>query len=185
MTIKAAKPMGWIMCTVKRYGFALLAGLVLAIACFFAVNAITRPFSTSQYCGSTCHEMGDSYRSWELSLHYANRYGVVAECVDCHLPPKEKFFTHLIAKAYAGAKDIYKHHFGDEYDAEKLHKKVLDNMPNGRCLKCHSNLLGKAGSSAARIAHQATLNPIEDIKPRCVECHQQLHERERKVFPPD
>jgi cytochrome c-type protein NapC/trimethylamine-N-oxide reductase cytochrome c-type subunit TorC len=185
MTVKAAKPMGWIVRTFKRYGFAFLAGLVFAIACFLAVNAIARPFSTSQYCGSKCHEMGDSYRSWELSVHYANRSGVVAECVDCHLPPKEKFFAHLIAKAYAGGKDIYKHHFGNEYDAEKLRKKVLDNIPNGRCLKCYSNLLAKAASSAARIAHQATLNPIEDIKTRCVECHQQLHERERRVFSPD
>ncbi|MHC4912604.1 MAG: cytochrome c3 family protein [Planctomycetota bacterium] len=185
MTVNAAKPLGWIICTVKRYWFAFLAGFAFAIVCFLVVNAIAKPFSTSQYCGSKCHEMNASYRSWELSSHHANHAGVVAQCIDCHLPPKDKFFTHLIVKAYAGAKDIYKHHFAGNYDSEKIRKKVLDNMPNGRCLKCHSSLLAKPGSSASRIAHQATLNPTEDLKPRCVECHQQLHERERKVFSPD
>lgn len=182
MALFATKALSRILKVARKYWVVFLAGFVFAIAWFLAVNAIAGPFSTSQYCGSTCHEMGDSYRSWELSVHYANRYGVVAECVDCHLPPKEKFFTHLIAKAYTGVKDICKHHFGNEYDAEKLHNKVLDNMPNGRCLKCHSNLLTKPGSSAARIAHQTTLNPTEDIKPRCVGCHQTLHERQKKTF---
>lgn len=185
MALFATKALSRILKVARKYWVAFLAGFAFAIVCFLALNAIAKPFSTSQYCGSKCHEMNASYRSWEISVHYANHTGVVAECTDCHLPPKEKFFTHLIAKAYAGVKDIYKHHFGNEYDVEKLHKKVLDNMPNGRCLKCHSNLLAKPDSSAARIAHRATLNPTEDLKPRCVECHQTLHERQKKIFSPD
>lgn len=129
--------------------------------------------------------MRSAYQSWELSAHYANDSGVVAQCVDCHLPPKENYFRHITAKAYAGMKDIYKYHFGGEYDAEKMRNEVLEKMPNERCLNCHSNLLGKPGSSAARLAHQAVLNSEEDLKARCVECHQQLHEREKKVFGPD
>jgi nitrate/TMAO reductase-like tetraheme cytochrome c subunit len=169
----------------RRYWMVFLLGFIFAIVCFLAINAATKPFSTSQYCGGKCHEMSASYKSWELSAHYANNSGVVAECIDCHLPPKDRFFAHLITKAYEGGKDIYIHHFGGEYDSEKKRKKVLDKMPNDRCLNCHSNLLAKPSSSAARIAHQATLNPTEDLKPRCIECHLQLHEREKKLFSPD
>jgi hypothetical protein len=82
-------------------------------------------------------------------------------------------------------KDIYKHHFGGVYDAETMRTKVLEDMPNERCLNCHSNLLGRPASSASRIAHQAVLNPTEELEPRCVECHQDLHERERMVFSSD
>ena len=85
--------------------WAFLAGLAFAILCFVGLNAAMAPVSTSEYCGSTCHEMNTAYLSWELSPHGANAHGVRVECVDCHLPPKEKYFAHIVAKAYAGAKD--------------------------------------------------------------------------------
>ncbi|MHC4500438.1 MAG: cytochrome c3 family protein [Planctomycetota bacterium] len=170
---------------VRRYSAGFSVGLLSAILCFLAINTVAERFSTSEYCGGNCHQMKSAYRSWELSAHYANDSGVVAQCVDCHLPPKEKYFTHMTAKAYAGIKDVYKYHFGGEYDAEKTRKRVLEEMPNERCLNCHGNLLVRPGSSAARLAHQTVLNPDEDVKPRCVECHEKLHEREGKVFAPE
>jgi cytochrome c nitrite reductase small subunit len=169
----------------QKYLAAFLAGFAFAIGCFLAVNAVAHRFSTPEYCGGKCHEMKSAYRSWELSRHYANNSGVVAQCVDCHLPGQDRYFTHMTAKAYAGIKDVYKHHFGGAYDAENMRKKVLEEMPNQRCLNCHSSLLVKPSSSAARLAHQTVSNPKDDLKPRCVECHEQLHEREKKVFSPD
>jgi cytochrome c nitrite reductase small subunit len=166
----------------KKYLAAPAVGVVFAIGCFLTINAVSHHFSTAEYCGGNCHQMKSAYRSWELSAHYANDSGVVAQCVDCHLPAKEKYFRHMAAKTYAGIKDVYKYHFGGEYDPEKMRNKVLEAMPNERCLNCHSNLLTKPRSSAARLAHQTVLNPEEDVKPRCVECHEKLHERERKVF---
>ncbi len=174
----------WIV-AVRRYWIAFLAGFAFAIVCFLAVVAAAERFSTAEYCGGKCHEMNAAYRSWELSAHYANSSGVVAECIDCHLPPKDDFFTHMTNKLHAGLKDIYKHHFGGPYDSDKMHKKVLEEMPNERCLNCHRNLLAKPSSSAARIAHEAVLYPTEDLKPRCVQCHQQLHEREKKIYSAD
>jgi nitrate/TMAO reductase-like tetraheme cytochrome c subunit len=184
MILKAAKPMSSIVCMVKRYWFAFLAGLVFAIVCFLVINATAKPFSTPRFC-SNCHEMALAYRTWELSAHYANEKGVVAECADCHLPPKDKFFTHLATKAYVGCIDIFKHFFIGGYDFATARQKVLDTMPNERCLKCHSNLLTKPGSSAARTAHLAMSDPTEELESRCVECHEQLHEREEKIFLPD
>jgi len=105
------------------------------------------------------------------------------ECVDCHLPPKEKYFRHLLAKAYEGGRDIYKHHFGGEYETEALRKRVLARMPNERCLHCHDDLLGKPGSPGARTAHAEVLNPAPGAESKCVDCHENAgHERESKLF---
>lgn len=174
-----------IFAKIWKYCIAFLTGLLFAVVCFIGINTIAKPFSTPQYCGGKCHEMNTAYKTWELSTHGANDSGVIAECVDCHLPPKDKFFTHMLSKVHAGAKDTYMHHFGDEYDLEETRKKVLETMPNNRCLNCHSGLLVKPSSPAARMAHQQTLNPADDVKPRCVECHAELHERKKKVFSPD
>jgi nitrate/TMAO reductase-like tetraheme cytochrome c subunit len=166
-----------------RLGFAV--GVAFAIVCFLVINVVTKPFSTPQFCATRCHEMKAAYRSWELSAHYSNDKGVVAECIDCHLPPKDKFFTHLTYKAYVGVVDTVIHYLGGEYDREKMREKARAETPNYRCLKCHRSLLVKPASSAARLAHQAVLNPTEDHKPRCVECHNKLHEREKKIFSSD
>lgn len=174
----------WIFDIIRKRGLTFLLGLIFAVLCFVALNIAMKPVSTSEYCGSKCHEMNTAYQSWKLSEHGANKYGIRVECVDCHLPSKDKFFTHITAKTYAGVKDLYKHHFGGEYDVEKTRKEVLEKMTNSRCLKCHDDLLTKAGSAGARMAHQDVLNSSNDLKLRCLDCHEHLHEREKKIFSP-
>jgi cytochrome c-type protein NapC/trimethylamine-N-oxide reductase cytochrome c-type subunit TorC len=168
---------------VKKRALTLLVGFAFALLCFIVLNAIMVPVSKSEYCGSKCHEMNTAYLSWELSSHGTNASGIRVECIDCHLPVKDRYFTHLAAKAYAGGKDIYKHYFGDEYDLEKIRKRVLDHISNQRCLHCHDNLLAKAGSSAARIAHTAVLAEPDAPENRCVQCHEDVgHQRQNKLF---
>ncbi len=165
----------------RKYIVGFLIGILFSVLSFLTITTVSKSFSSSEYCGSSCHEMGSAYRSWELSAHHANSHGVVVECIDCHLPSKDKFFSHMTAKALAGAKDTLKHYFGGDYDVNKMQAKVREEMPNKRCLKCHSGLLVKPASSASRIAHQAVLNPGQE-EHRCVECHSELHERTRKIY---
>jgi cytochrome c nitrite reductase small subunit len=170
---------------VRKYSVAFFAGIVFAVLCFIGINAAMEPASKSEFCGGQCHEMKAAYRSWELSPHGANKYGVRVECIDCHLPPKDEFFRHTIAKAYDGGKDVFKHYFSDGYDIEKARTKVLEHIPNKRCMYCHNSLLTKSGSSAARAAHMEVLNPSDEDEFRCVECHEDVaHERENKLFSP-
>lgn len=168
---------------VRKHSVAFFTGIVFAVVCFIGINAAMEPTSKSEFCGGQCHEMKAAYRSWELSLHGANKYGLRVECIDCHLPPKDKFFRHIIAKAYNGGKDVFKHHFIGDYDIEKARTKVLEHIPNKRCIHCHKSLLTKSGSSAARKAHMEVLNPSDDYEFRCVECHEDVaHERENNLF---
>jgi cytochrome c nitrite reductase small subunit len=170
---------------VKKRTLTFIAGFAFALLCFVAFNAVMVPVSTSEYCGSRCHEMNTAYLTWELSSHGMNANGVRVECIDCHLPPKDEYFSHIAAKAYEGVRDLYKHYFGGEYDGEKIRQRVLGNISSRRCLRCHDNLLGRPGSSAARIAHTAALAEPEAPENRCVECHEDVgHQRQNKLFSP-
>ncbi|MHC4103469.1 MAG: cytochrome c3 family protein [Planctomycetota bacterium] len=167
-----------ILKAIKRWSLAFLGGLVFAILCFVTLNAAMKPFSTSEYCGTNCHEMDTAYQSWKLSVHGANEKGLRVDCVDCHLPSKDKYFTHLMAKAYAGGKNLYKQYFGDEYNTEKVQEEVLADMSNKTCLSCHVDLLAKPSSDEVREAHMESLNSPEVPENRCVECHEDVgHER--------
>lgn len=168
---------------VRKHSVAFFTGIVFAVLCFIGINAAMEPASNSEFCGGQCHEMKVAYRSWELSPHGANKYGFRVECIDCHLPPKDEFFRHVIAKAYDGGKDVFKHYFAGGYDVEKARTKVLEHIPNKRCMYCHNSLLTKSGSSAARKAHMEVLNPSDEHEFRCVECHEDVaHQRENKLF---
>jgi len=162
-----------------------LVGFAFAILCFIGINAAMEPASKSEFCGSKCHEMKTAYRTWELSVHGANKYGFRVDCVNCHLPPKERYFTHVATKAYVGSMDIFKHFFIGGYDIEKARKKALEHIPNKRCVHCHDSLLTKPGSSSARKAHFASLSQPDAPENKCVECHQGTgHERQNKLFAP-
>lgn len=166
---------------VARY----ITGFVFAVLCFVVLNALMKPVSTSEYCGGKCHEMAGAYRTWELSPHGANRAGIRVECVDCHLPPKDRYFKHLVVKAYAGGKDLYKHHFGGEYDSKKMSRHVLDHLPDERCVHCHDDLLNKTANHKARLAHAAIANNPDESDSRCIACHDTVgHERQSRLFSP-
>lgn len=162
-----------------------LVGVAFAVFCFIAINAAMKPVSTSLYCGTKCHEMETAYKTWQLSKHGANKFGISVDCIKCHLPSKDKYFTHLAAKAYTGAKDMYKHHFGDEYNVEEAREKVLKTMSNKTCMQCHDSLLTRPGSSAARTAHTEALNTSNKPEIKCLTCHENVaHQRQNKIYSP-
>ena len=167
----------------RKRGLAFGSGLVFAVLAFVGLNIAMEPVSRSEYCGTNCHEMNVAYRTWELSVHGSNRVGIRVECIQCHLPPKENYFSHVAVKAYEGGKDIFKHHFGDEYDIDALRKKVLNKVPNERCQTCHRDLLKQPGSSAARHVHALVAAKPDAPEHTCVKCHEHVgHDRVNKLY---
>jgi cytochrome c-type protein NapC/trimethylamine-N-oxide reductase cytochrome c-type subunit TorC len=177
--------MGWALGIFKRWGVPFLLGIAAAVICFLSINAAMKPFSTNTYCGTACHEMDTAYRSWELSVHGANARGIQVDCVECHLPPKEDYFTHLFAKAWTGGRDMYMHHFGPEYNGDEVRHKASEKMSNQTCAYCHEDLLSKPGNAKSRFAHQAA--QLEPDKPenKCITCHEAAgHKRNATLFSP-
>jgi len=167
----------------KKYGLVFALGFFVAILSFVFTNAVMKPLSSPKFC-TVCHEMDEAYNSWELSSHGRNSTIMETDCSICHLPPKEKYFRHLAAKSYVGVRDVFKHFFV-KYDVEEMRLSVLEKMPNERCLYCHNNLTSTSSSPGAMIAHKNTLFPPEGDEPKCVDCHSDLHEREKKIFSSD
>lgn len=169
----------WVFDVIKRRGLAFLVGFGIALLCFVTINAAMHPVSKSEYCGSNCHEMHTALHTWKLSVHGGNERGLQAECIDCHLPAKDKYFSHIIVKAYAGGKDMYRHYlrrlFGGEYETEKVRGEVLDRMKNEKCTRCHIDLLGKPSNDMVRESHMESLNSTDELAEfRCVECHEDV-----------
>ena len=173
----------WTFRIFKKRALTFSVGFAIAILCFLTLNAAMVPVSKSEYCGTKCHEMHKALHTWEQSVHGGSKTGLQAECIDCHLPRKDKFFSHMIAKAYAGGKDMYKHYkrrlFGGEYETEKIRTAVLERMSNEKCTRCHVDLLGKPSNEMVREAHMESLKPAdasEEVK--CIECHEDVgHQR--------
>lgn len=117
--------------------------------------------------------MDTAYKSWQESVHGASSKGLSTGCVNCHIVPKDKYFTHLAAKGYAGTKDMLIHLFGGEYDGEAVRQKVIEHMSNKTCLYCHMDLLGKRAGEDSRDIHEAVLNYEGDSgEVKCIECHE-------------
>ena len=168
----------WTFGVFKKRALTFLAGFVFAVFCFVAINAAMKPVSKSKYCGTACHEMDTAYQSWKLGIHGTNTRGLRVECINCHIASKDKPFTHIISKAYAGTKSLYKHYFGGEYDSEKILEKVREHMSNEKCLNCHVDLLAKTGSDFAKEAHAESLEFPDEPDSRCIECHEDAgHQR--------
>lgn len=167
----------------KKTILIFVVGIVFAIVCFLTINVTMKPFSTNEFCGSKCHFMNTSYQTWELSKHGSNNIGYTVDCIDCHLPPKDKYFTHLIVKGYKGAKDFYKYHTLDHYDPDEMSKTVAEHFKNETCLHCHDNLLAKPANSIVQKAHQPVLLNPDAPESKCITCHENIaHQRATKLF---
>ena len=81
-----------------RIGFSVtwgtaVVGFVIALFVlaggWFAQEAYT---SQSEFCGGSCHTMGEQFAAWKNDKHHASKSkdGTQAECIDCHFLPGEK-----------------------------------------------------------------------------------------------
>jgi cytochrome c nitrite reductase small subunit len=160
-------------CMIKKCIVFFVPGFVAALILFVIINAALVPTSKAEFCGELCHEMDEVYASWQASTHAKNSTGIVVECIECHLPPKDKFFTHLTAKAYTGTKDAYHTIVGTEYDTEAIREKVREHMTNDVCLRCHENLKDAIGDEIAADLHKEMVFEVpegEEVA-KCIECH--------------
>ncbi len=157
----------------RKFFSGVVLGLILTVVCFLILDAAMVPLSSDGFCAS-CHEMDEVHATWQQSAHHTNPSGVKVTCVSCHLPPRQKYASHLAQKVRLGLKDLWVHYFGT-YDKAASRRHVLRTLPDQRCLSCHSNLPAMPGSRPVATVHKAALQSGRSGGYGCVICHDTLH----------
>jgi len=126
---------------------------------------------TNEFCGK-CHEMLPQVSTWKMASHVSNAHGVVANCVDCHLPPSG--IRHYTYKAYSGLRDVTVHYLGDPSKVNWAGKAFTKSnyLFEKACLKCHQNLTPPGLKRGGFLAHREWMNGRTSKK--CWDCHQNM-----------
>lgn len=163
--------MGWGGAMNRKTHFWLL-GLVtlglLAVTGWIVVEGSIEATSHAGFCGS-CHVMQPMVLSYFADSHGGqNRWGVRAECTDCHTP-HESPWGHLWAKTRIGVHDILVTIFTDEsrIDWQARREARREYVYDSGCLSCHENVERFPQASHSHAKYFAGL-----IDARCVDCHE-------------
>lgn len=151
-------------------------GVIIAFPLFSMTYYTMVRTSTPEFCAS-CHEIRPAYNDWRTASHVNNMRGVVADCMDCHLPAPHDTFDFFFAKTLHGAKDVWAHFTEDQskvYDRAKMRERAYASIKNEQCMKCHRNLLYMPYKRGAMLAHRAVLLPMPGYEKKCTECHRML-----------
>ena len=170
----------------KRIGKPLLfvcLGVLLAFPLFSLTYYTMVRTSTPLFCAS-CHEIQPAYNAWRTSSHTNNSRGVVADCMDCHLPAPHDTYDFFFAKTMHGIKDVIAHFTEDQtrYDHALNRARAARDIKNDQCLKCHRNLLYLPRKQGGMLAHRQVLYPRPGYEKRCTDCHQNLVHVQRPYY---
>lgn len=171
---------GWLFSPSARWSvFALVVvGLVVGVVGVIGTQVAVAMTGTDEFCGNACHSHAKFvYPEHKQSVHFNNRTGVRAMCVDCHLP--HTYPAKLIAKTKAGVVDMLAEMRGTISTQEKFDKErwrlanlVWDEMKadnSANCRSCHDPAAwdDKKQSDDAKKGHKK----FNAGKATCIECH--------------
>lgn len=170
----------------KKYisaAILVVAGIVIAFPLFSMTYYTMVRTSTPRFCAS-CHEIQPAYNDWKVSTHTNNSRGVVADCMDCHLPAPHDTFNFFFAKTWHGAKDVLAHFTeGPEgYNRKKNRAEAYKTIRNAQCQKCHRNILYIPDKRGAMLAHRSVLYPRPGYEKQCTDCHRNLVHVKRPYY---
>ena len=170
----------WLFSPSARWSvFALVVvGLLVGATSVIGTQVALAVTGTDEFCGNTCHSHEKFvYPEHKLSPHYANRTGVRAMCVDCHVP--HAYPDKLIYKARVGMLDAYAELRGTiatqaKFDKERwrLANIVWEEMRadnSANCRTCHNQqaMDSKKQSEDAVKQHKK----FAAGKATCIDCH--------------
>jgi cytochrome c-type protein NapC/trimethylamine-N-oxide reductase cytochrome c-type subunit TorC len=158
-------------------------GLVLAFPLFSLAYYTMVRTSTPEFC-ATCHEIQPAAAAWRSSTHTRNAQGLVADCMDCHLPAPQDTANFFFMKTLHGAKDVAMHVLegADAYDRAAMRRQAWASIKNDQCLKCHRNLAANPYNRGAMLAHRSVLYAASGEERRCTDCHRHLVHVDREIY---
>lgn len=151
-------------------------GVLLAFPIFSMTYYTMVRTSTPEFC-SSCHEIVPAYQNWRTSTHANNARGVVADCMDCHLPAPHDTVNFFFTKTLHGAKDVLVHfteNMPEDYDRAEMREAAYASIKNDQCQKCHRNILYLPYKRGAMLAHRSVLYAQPGDEKKCTDCHRNL-----------
>jgi len=158
-------------------------GILVAFPLFSMTYYTMVRTSTPSFC-SSCHEIVPAFNAWRTSTHANNAQGVVADCMDCHLPAPHDTVDFFYSKTLHGLKDVASHFTGgdERYDRAEMRLAAYEDIANSHCQKCHRNILDMPGRRGAMLAHRAVLYPRPGNERKCTDCHRDLVHVDRSAY---
>ncbi|MES9996659.1 NapC/NirT family cytochrome c [Desulfovibrio aminophilus] len=158
-------------------------GVLLAFPVFSMTYYTMVRTSTPGFCAS-CHEIEPAFNAWTTSTHRNNAQGLVADCMDCHLPAPHDTVDFFYNKTLHGMKDVAAHvlHGPEGYDRAENRLKAYASIKDDQCLKCHRNITNIPNNRGAMLAHRAALYPAEGESRKCTDCHRNLVHVDRAIY---
>ena len=151
-----------------------LAGTIIGFAIFISAYQVSVYFSSNESC-MMCHVHPHVEASWKQSVHHNSKSGVVVNCVDCHLPPKDHTWNHYSAKIKLGVKDAWGYLVKDSADFNWDMKSELEHavkyIPNESCKECHKNLFPARITDDGITAHLYYEENEKKLDLQCIGCH--------------
>ena len=151
-----------------------LAGILIGFGIFVSAYQVSVYFSSNESC-MMCHVHPHVEASWKQSVHYNSKSGVVTNCVDCHLPPKNQTINHYSAKIQLGIKDAWGFLVKDSADFNWELKSELENavkyIPNESCKECHRNIFPSGITDDGITAHLYYEENEKKLNLQCISCH--------------
>ena len=151
-----------------------LTGAILGFGAFIAAYETSVYFSSNESC-MMCHVHPHAEETWKQSVHHNSKSGVVVNCVDCHLPPKDHTWNHYSAKVKMAVKDVWGFLVKDSADFDWEMKSELENavkyIPNESCKNCHKNLFPARLTDEGITAHLYYENNEKKLDLQCISCH--------------
>jgi cytochrome c-type protein NapC len=162
----------------SRFALATLVvfGGLWGILFWGGFNWAMEEANTLQFCVS-CHEMRDTvYQEYKKTIHYENRFGVRAECSDCHVPHQ---WLLKIRRKIQASNELWHKILGTIDTPEKFEQHRMELAQNvwavmkatdsRECRNCHN--------VEAMDAHQMTQAAQQGMMPAlqagltCIDCH--------------
>lgn len=132
---------------------------------------------TNAFCTS-CHEMNTPFEEYTHSVHYANAFGIRAQCGNCHVPPT--FFPGLIRHIEAST-EIWGHLTGKldtpaKYEALRLELaqkiwKELKANDSVECRSCHTQAAMALQQQSPIAAKHHSSEYMAKTHQTCIDCH--------------
>lgn len=160
----------------------LMIGIVIGVSTTVGSIIFINETSTNEFC-SSCHSHKPIVASFKADIHGGiNKFGVVAKCVDCHLP-NDNMTHYLTVKTLSGTNDIYIEFFGNPEAVDWLKKRDEREtfVYDSGCLKCHTNLRKATENNLkASSAHMFYFEGQYNLK--CVTCHKHVGHKSLETF---